>query len=70
MQFNSKKCVHIQIGETTPEFQLELGPVIVPQSDTLRYLGVQKDSSLKWNTHKSKIVAKANHRLGMIKRGP
>ena len=70
LQFNSKKCVHIQIGETTPEFQLELGPDIIPQSDTLRYLGVQIDSSLKWNTQISKTVAKANCCLGMIKRGP
>ena len=69
MHFNSKKCVHIQIGKTTPEFHLKLGPDIIPQSDTLRYLGVQIDSSLKWNTHISKIVAKANRCLGMIKRG-
>ena len=61
--------VHIQIGETTPEFQLKLGPDIIPQSDILRYLGVQIDSSLEWNSHISKIFSTANRCLGMINRG-
>lgn len=69
MSFNSKKCVHMQIGEQTPDITLTLGSELIPQSDTLRYLGVQIDASLKWNNHISLIVAKANRCLGMVKRG-
>ena len=59
----------MQIGEQTPDITLTLGSELIPQSDTLRYLGVQIDASLKWNNHISLIVAKANRCLGMVKRG-
>lgn len=68
MQFNSKKCVHIQIGQNKPDITLVLGNDSIPQSDSLRYLGVLIDSHLKWNSHISRMVAKANRSLGMLKR--
>ena len=48
---------------------MKLGDSLIPSSDAFRYLGVQIDSSLKWKTHITNIVAKADRTLGMVKRG-
>ena len=69
MLFNAKKCVHIQVGKSEPDIRVKLGDSLIPSSDSFRYLGVQIDSSLKWKTHITNIVAKANRTLGMVKRG-
>ena len=69
MQFNAKKCVHVQIGENLPDTTTVLGNNRIPCVSSFKYLGVQIDSSLKWKTHVTTIVAKANRTLGMVKRG-
>lgn len=69
MLFNSKKCVHIQVGKELPIHSLYLGDEEIPRSNTLKYLGVHIDASLKWNNHINKVVKKANRALGMLKRG-
>ena len=69
MQFNAKKCVHVQIGENLPDTTTVLGNNRIPCASSFKYLGVQIDSSLKWKTHVTTIVAKANRTLGMVKRG-
>ena len=69
MLFNATKCVHVQIGESEPDIRVKLGDSLIPCSDSFKYLGVQIDSSLKWKTHITNMVAKANRTLGMVKRG-
>ena len=69
MCFNSRKCVHIKIGAALPDLELKLDNEAIPQASALKYLGIQIDSSLKWNNHITLIVSKANRTLGMVKRG-
>ena len=67
--FNAKKCVHVELGKPAPYTRVKLGDNFIPCSDSFRYLGIQIDSSLKWKTHITSVVAKSNRTLGMIKRG-
>ena len=69
MCFNSRKCVHIKIGTALPDLELKLDNEAIPQASALKYLGIQIDSSLKWNNHITLIVSKANRTLEMFKRG-
>jgi hypothetical protein len=68
MQFNLSKCAHMQFGKASPTIRLKLGDSCIPNASTIKYLGVHIDSDLKWNTHVTKTVAKANRSLGLIKR--
>ena len=45
-----------------------LGTDFIPITNSVKYLGVHIGSNLKWNNHISKITAKANRALGLIKR--
>lgn len=68
MKFNQLKCCHIQIGKDTPATRFNLGREQIPVSKSVKYLGVHINTNLKWNTHVSKITAKANRTLGILKR--
>ena len=68
MTFNPLKCCHMQVGTDTPTTQFMLGTDFIPVANSVKYLGVHIDSNLKWNNHITKITAKANRALGLIKR--
>lgn len=68
MYFNNDKCIHMQIGRSTPELTVYLGNNTIPSSDCIKYLGVHIQSDLKWNTHIVKTSAKANRSLGVLRR--
>ena len=68
MIFNPLKCCHMQFGTDIPATQFMLGTDFIPITNSVKYLGVHIDSNLKWNNHISKITAKANRALGLIKR--
>ena len=68
MHFNSVKCAHMQIGKDMPEVRIKLGNELIPSTNTIKYLGVHIQSDLKWNSHVTKITAKANRSLGVLRR--
>jgi hypothetical protein len=68
MEFNPRKCIHMQIGSEQPDISLQLGASQIPHDNTVKYLGLHISSNLKWKVHITKITAKANRSLGMIKR--
>ena len=53
MVFNPKKCVHIQIGKSVPDFNIFLGNEVIPTSDCFKYLGIHIQSNLKVNATRS-----------------
>ncbi|XP_067932956.1 uncharacterized protein [Watersipora subatra] len=67
MKFNPLKCCHIQFGKDTPDIIFELGSEKIPVSNSVKYLEIHIDSNLKWNIHISKVIAKANRTLGILK---
>ena len=58
----------MQFGTDIPATQFMLGTDFIPITNSVKYLGVHIDSNLKWNNHISKITAKANRALALIKR--
>lgn len=68
MLFNAKKCVHMQINRSSPDFRVKLNGEFIPTSDELKYLGLLIQSDLKWQKHIYKIEGKANKALGNLKR--
>jgi len=68
MPFNAGKCIHIQIGKSRPDFTLYLGGVEIPSSNTLKYLGINFTSDLKWAAHITTITKKTNKTLGLLRR--
>lgn len=68
MLFNAKKCVHMELGKPEPTHRLFLGGDLIPTASVIKYLGVYIDHTLKWNSHITKITAKASRSLGMIRR--
>ena len=65
---NKQIFVFMQFGKEIPDFKFKLGTSDIPTTHSVKYLGVHIDSSLKWNTHITKITAKAYRALGLIKR--
>lgn len=68
MLFNNDKCLHMQIGKDSPDKRIKLGNDLIPTTDVIKYLGVHIQSNLKWNTHITKMTAKANRSLGVLRR--
>lgn len=68
MLFNTKKCVHMEVGKPEPTHRLFLGGELIPAASVVKYLGVYIDYTLKWNKHITYITAKASRSLGMIRR--
>ena len=67
MTFNPAKCVHMEVGREIPSFTLQLNGTI-PQSNSVKYLGVHIENNFKWHEHISIITKKANKALGLIRR--
>ena len=68
MSFNNDKCLHMQIGRESPDMRIKLGDDVIPTSNVIKYLGVHIQSNLKWNTQVTKLTAKANRSLGVLRR--
>ena len=70
MDFNASKCHLLRITNKRKPFQSTYSAnsevlAKVPQCD---YLGVRCSESLRWGAHCSKVAAKANKTLGLIRR--
>lgn len=68
MTFNASKCVHMQLGKDRPSFTLYMNGSAIPQSNSVKYLGVYIQSDLKWHHHTLEITKKSNKALGLITR--
>jgi hypothetical protein len=70
MQFNPTKCEHMQINHkgNLPSFDLILNNIKIPKTNSIKYLGVNIHSTLRWSHHITKVCGKANKTLGIIRR--
>ena len=67
LAFNKSKCKHLHLGASSePSFRME--DEDISSSNTEKDLGIHIDSKLKFQTHISTQVKKANQKLGLIKR--
>ena len=69
MKFKINKCSHIQIGAPIPGITLNLGDAEIPQTDSIKYLGVYIDRDLTWEKHITYVSKKANGTLFLLQRG-
>ena len=67
MQFNASKCTILSQNQKSTHFYT-LDNEILRTVDHHPYLGVELSSDLKWTNHISKVIAKANSTLGLLKR--
>ena len=50
MLFNPDKCMHMEVGRDAPAFKLFMNDIAIPQTSSLKYLGVYIQSDLKAHT--------------------
>jgi len=68
LPFNVSKCNLIHYGGKNPLFDYNLNGEIIPCGTFEKDLGVTFDNSLKFTLHIRNMVAKANSRVGILKR--
>ena len=68
MTFNAAKCVHMELGKDQPSFTLYMNGSAIPQSNSLKYLGVYIQNDLKWHSHTLEVIKKSNKVLGLLNR--
>jgi hypothetical protein len=68
LPFNTKKCIAIHYGHNNPNNNYSLNNDTLNIVDTEKDLGVTFDNQLKFSPHIRNIVAKANSRVGLIRR--
>ena len=68
MEFNLDKCVCMQMGSKTINFQYNIGGTILKTVDKEKDLGVVIDKNFKFTEQCALAVKKANQMLGIIKR--
>ena len=68
LQFNTDKCKHLHLGKSYSPDGYKLSDKIIQKTECEKDIGVHIDSQLKFNTHISIAVKKANQKLGIIKR--
>ena len=66
MLFNPEKCMHMEVGRDTPNFKFFMNDIAIPQTSSLKYLGVYIQSDLKWHQHIQSVVNKSNKSLFML----
>ena len=68
LPLNVGKCKVIHYGKKNPEHSYHMGNAPLSVDDTEKDVGVTFDSSLMFRQHIKQMIAKANSRVGMIKR--
>ena len=58
--------VWTEVGRDTPTFKLFMNNIAIPQTSSLKYLGVYIQSDLKWHQHIQSVVNKSNKSLFMM----
>ena len=70
MMLNASKChvMRIYFGKTQlPPLHVELGSQILEEVNAVKILGIFLQSDLKWNTHITNMLVKANRRMYMLR---
>ena len=70
MMLNAGKChvMRIDFGKTQlPPLNVELGSQILEEVNAVKILGIFVQSDLKWNSHVSNMLVKANRRMYMLR---
>ena len=71
MEFNPLKCEYIKFSRKQTrgaQNDYTLNNINIPKTDSVKYLGVKLESSLRWNDNTTYISNKASSRLGYIRR--
>ena len=68
LPFNSSKCKVMYIGKKNPMTPYKLYNKVLDSTESEKDLGVMMDNSMKFHTHTSFAVKKANQILGLIKK--
>ena len=70
INFHPEKCIVMSItNKRSPlHYDYSMSGHCLKRTESVRYLGVQLNASLKWNHHIELIVAKANRSLGFLRR--
>ena len=71
MEFNPLKCEYIKFSRKRTrgaQNDYTLNNINIPKTDSVKYLGVKLESSLRWNDNTTYISNKASSRLGYIRR--
>ena len=68
LPFNISKCKTMHYGNNNPEFAYNMENFFLDTVDHEKDLGVTFDNKLRFTMHINNIIAKANSRLGIIRR--
>lgn len=71
MKFNIEKCniIHITNRKTNKiVYQYSMNGNTLKETNKCTYLGISIENNLKWNTHVSNTIHKANNVLGLLRR--
>ena len=70
LAINPAKCTLLVISRkrVKPSLSIQINHVIIPTSETVKYLGVNISSDLKWNTHITNTCNSAKRKLGLLYR--
>lgn len=68
LTFNTGKCKTMHIGNSVHRAEYQLNGVKLEESDREKDLGIIVANNLKSSSHVAMVAAKANSRLGIIKR--
>jgi ribonuclease P/MRP protein subunit RPP40 len=68
LPFNIPKCKILHYGKNNPEFTYSMDNTPMKEDVTEKDLGVTFDTDFNFRSHIQQIVAKANSRVGIIKR--
>jgi hypothetical protein len=70
MEFHPDKCNVLRISKKRSiiKFPYALHNQVLAEADNAKYLGVNINNKMSWNTHIDQMTAKSNKRLGFIKR--
>ena len=68
MAFNSTKCKSLPLGNSNSKHQYSMDNTTLSQTTAEKDLGVNIDDSLKFHTHTSAVVSKANQIMAVIRK--
>ena len=71
LKFNKAKCNIMRATHARQKkfvFGYELDGVLLKDTDSTSYLGVELSADMKWNSHVKKVTAKGNTLLGILRR--
>jgi len=68
LPFNESKCKLIHYGRNNPKYSYKIGNTVIAEVMQEKDLGVTFDPALSFSTHHDMSIAKANSRIGLMRR--